>query len=181
MFLFTSSALKTHSHSGFTLVELLVTIAIAAVFMSLAAPSFQTMLLNNRMAAQTDELTNTLNFARNTALSQSVSVLVCPLGATNSTTCGTNWGLGWMVVNDPNGAPFLSQSKRSKINGPTLSATANVTFDARGLSTTQSNFSICDSRGTSFGRSVQVIATGFVQVGDTPGTAVWGLPALSCP
>lgn len=181
MFRSSSISHPSHSDDGFTLVELLVTIAIAAIFMSLAAPSFQTMLLNNRMAAQTDELTNTLNFARNTALSQSVSVQVCPLGATNSTTCGTDWGLGWIVVSDPSGTPVLSQSKRSKTGGPAVSATANVTFDARGLSTTQSNFSICDSRGTSFGRSVQVIATGFVQVGDTPGTAVWGLPALSCP
>lgn len=163
------------------MVELLVTIAIAAIFMSLAAPSFQTMLLNNRIAAQTDELTNTLNFARNTALSQSATVQVCPLGAANSSTCGNDWGLGWIVVSDPSGIPVLLQSKRSKAEGPVVSSTANATFDARGLSTTPSNFSICDSRGTNFGRSAQVIATGFVQVGDTPGTAVWGTPALSCP
>lgn len=181
MFFSSSLLLRSRQHYGFTLIELLVTIAIVAIFMSLAAPSFQTMLLNNRMAAQTDELTHTLNFARQTALSQSVNVQVCPVGVTTSTTCGVNWGLGWMVVSDPSGTPVLSQSKRSKTGSPVVLSTANVAFDARGLSTTPSNFSICDSRGTPFGRSVQVIATGFVQVSDTPGTAVWGLPALACP
>ena len=169
------------NHSGFTLIELLVTIAIAAILMSLAAPAFQAMLLNNRMAGQTDELTNALNYARNTALSQSVSVKVCPVGAVSSTTCGTDWGAGWIVVSDPSGAPALIQSKLTAAGGPVVSSTANVVFDSRGLSTTQSNFTICDSRGTTFGRSVQVVATGFVQAGNTPGTAVWATPALSCP
>lgn len=181
MFFSSSLLLRSLQHRGFTLIELLVAMAIVAIFMSLAAPSFQTILLNNRMAAQTDELTSALNFARNTALSQSVNVQVCPLGVTHSTTCGGNWGLGWMVVSDPSGTPVLSLSKRSKTGGPVVSSTANVTFDARGLSTTPSNFSICDSRGTPFGRSVQVVATGFVQVGDAPGTAIWGLPAFACP
>lgn len=166
---------------GFTLVELLVTIAIAAILVSLAAPSFQTMLLNNRMAGQTDELTNALNYARNTALSQSVGVIVCPIGAVSSTTCGTDWGAGWVVVSDPSGTPTLIQSRLTVAGSPVVSSTANVTFDARGLSTTQSNFTICDSRGTTFGRSVQVVATGSVQAGNTPGTAVWGTPALFCP
>lgn len=172
---------NSNNQGGFTLIELLVTVSIAAIVLMLAVPSFQAMLLNNRMTAQVDELTSALNYARNTALSQSVSVQVCPVGAVNSTICSTDWSLGWMVVSDPANTSTLLQRKQKAPGGPVIRSAANVFFDARGLSTTQSNFTICDSRGTSFSRSVQVVSTGFVQAGDTVGAAVWGMPALSCP
>lgn len=167
--------------TAFTLIEVLVTIAIAAIVLALAAPSFQAMLLNNRIKAKTDGLISTLNYARNTALTQSVGVSVCPVGTLNSTSCGLDWALGWMAIQDASGTPKLLISQQNGPGGITLSSTANVLFDARGLATSPANFSICDSRGTPFGRSVQVLATGFVQVGDTPGVAVWGSPALACP
>lgn len=167
---------------GFTLVELLVTVAIVVIVLSLAAPSFQAMLQNNRLSAQVDGLTSALNYARNTALSQAVSVQVCPVGVLSSSTCGANWAAGWMVVSDPTGAPTLLQSRQAPTGDPVLSATANsVVFDSRGLSTTASSFKMCDSRGSSFARSVQVFATGFVQAGATPGQVAWGSTALSCP
>lgn len=184
-----ASATKRLNHSvraraseGFTLVELLVTVAIVVIVLSLAVPSFQAMLMNNRLSAQVDGLTSALNYARNTALSQAVSVQVCPIGALSSSTCGANWAAGWIVVSDPAGAPTLLQSRQAPTGDPVLSATANgVIFDSRGLSTTPSSFKMCDGRGSSFARSVQVFATGFVQAGATPGQAAWGVAALSCP
>lgn len=167
---------------GFTLVELLVAVAIAAIVLALAAPSFQAMLMNNRLSAQVDALTSTLNYARNTALSQAVNVQVCPVGAFNSSTCGASWAAGWMVVSDPAGTPTLLQSRQIPTGNPVLSSSAgSVVFDSRGLSTTLSSFKVCDSRGSAFARSVQVFATGFVQAGGTPGQVAWGSTALSCP
>ncbi len=164
------------------MIELMVTVAIVAIILALAAPSFRAMLMNNRLAAQVDGLTTALNYARNTALSQAVNVKVCPVGALSSSTCGASWAAGWMVVSDPAGTPTLLQSRQIPTGNPVLSSSAgSVVFDSRGLSTTLSSFKVCDSRGAAFARAVQVFATGFVQAGNTPGQVAWGTAALSCP
>ncbi|TAL80668.1 MAG: prepilin-type N-terminal cleavage/methylation domain-containing protein [Candidimonas sp.] len=169
--------------AGFTLIELMVTIAIAAVLLTLAAPSFTSMVRNNRLTAQADGLTAALNYARSTALSQAITVEVCPLGTLNTTTCGAIWANGWIVVRDPTGTPTLLQSHQTVAGGPVLSSPAgSVLFDPRGLSATPSNFKICDSRGAAYARSVQIpFATGLVQEGTTPGQVAYGTTALTCP
>ena len=171
------------THSGFTLIELLVTVAIGSILLALAAPSFQNMLLNNRLTAQAGGLTTALNYARNTALSQAVTVRICPFGTLNSFTCGASWSAGWIVVSDPTGTPTLLQSKQITSSNAVLSsttATTKVDFNPRGLSTA-SSFQVCDSRGAAFARSLQVFASGFVQAGTTPGQVAWGSAALTCP
>lgn len=168
---------------GFTLVELLVAVTVLTILFVFALPSFQDMILNNRVLAQRNALTSSLNYARNTALSQNANVIACPYGGANSTTCGGNWQSGWIVVSQPvTGAPVLLFSNAAGPNDPTLSSTAGtVTFDTRGIATTQSNFKICDQRGGSFAQSVQVLPTGFVQSGATMGSAVWDGTGLGCP
>jgi type IV fimbrial biogenesis protein FimT len=175
-------SIKARAAEGFTLIELMVTIAIAAILLSLAVPSFQAMVMNNRLTAQAGGLNTALNYARNTALSQAVNVVVCPVGALGSTTCGASWGTGWMVVRDPAGTPTLLQSQLAPSSNAVLSSPAtSVVFGPRGLAGTVSSFKVCDSRGAAFARSVQVLATGFVQAGATPGQVAWGSTALTCP
>lgn len=170
--------------AAFTLVELLVAIAVGALLLALAVPSFSSMLQQNRLSAQSNALLNAMQYARSTALSQNVSVVVCPVGAANSGTCGTNWGAGWMVATSTG---TLLQSYAIGPRAPSLSSVAvsgaaanTLTFDPRGLATPQGYFKLCDNRGAAFARSVQVSLTGFVQAGPTSGQAIWG-GALSCP
>lgn len=175
-------------HAGFTLIELLITIVIATILMALAMPSFTSMLMNNRLSAEANAFVNALHYARSNALTQNVNAQVCPLGATGSVTCGANWGSGWIVTTLPaTGTGVLLQSYQVGPHDPVLSPVAfngvtatGIVFDPRGLATTQSNFKFCDSRGATFARSLQVIATGSVQQGPTPGLALWG-GALACP
>lgn len=168
---------------GFTLIELLISITVLTVLLVLTVPSFKDMVMNNRIAAQTDALSTALHYARNTALSQNMNVLACPFGAAGSTACGGNWQNGWIIVSQPaTGTPALLQANSTGANDPVLSATIpSVTFDSRGIATTQGNFKICDSRGGAFAQSVQVLPTGFVQSGSTIGSAVWDGSGLTCP
>jgi type IV fimbrial biogenesis protein FimT len=169
--------------TGFTLIELLVTLSVFAIILTLIVPSLQTMILNNRLTSNLDSLVSSLNYARSVALEQGVNVRVCPLGTPGSTNCGNNWNSGWIVVTQPAlGVATLLNSHQTSTNDPDISANVNsVLFDPHGLSTTQSNFSVCDSRGNSHARSAMVLATGFVQSGQTPGQAVWNNGAINCP
>ncbi|CEG58505.1 GspH/FimT family pseudopilin [Legionella fallonii] len=175
--------LKIKVNAGFTLIELMVTLSVLCLLLVLAIPSFKSMMLNNRLIANTDSLVNALSYARSTALYQEISVVVCPLGSLNSTSCGGSWSSGWIVITQPaSGTSTLLKSQQYSSNDPTLSSNVtSVTFDAHGIATTQSNFKLCDNRGGTFATSVEVLATGFVQLGNTPGQAVWDNSALACP
>ena len=168
---------------GFSLIELIITIAIASIILTLAAPSFQTALLNNRMIAQNDALINALNYARSTALTQNINSSVCPASALGSAACGSNWSTGWIIITEPAvGTSALLQIYLTGTNDPILSSNANsVLFNHLGLANTPAHFKLCDSRGGNFASSVLVSATGFIESGINIGLAVWDNSALSCP
>ncbi|CAM3004547.1 GspH/FimT family pseudopilin [Legionella worsleiensis] len=177
---------KTQQRSffaAFTLIELLITLCVLSILLMVAIPSFRTMVLNNRLAANADSLVNALNYARSSALSQAMTIKVCPLSTPGSTVCGADWNTGWIIVTQPtSGTATLLKSQQSPSGASSLTAnTVEVLFDRFGLSTTQSNFTLCDDRGGTFARSVEVLTTGYVQSSSTPGQAVWNNGTLNCP
>ncbi|KTD74296.1 GspH/FimT family protein [Legionella tucsonensis] len=169
--------------TAFTLVELLVTLLVLCVALVLAVPFLNNILMNNRQTAYTDMFVNALNYARNSALSGSMNIMVCPFVAAQSTTCGGNWSAGWIVVTQPTvGTITLLQSQQLSPSDPVLSGNvASVVFDPHGVTTSPSNFKFCDRRGGAFARSIEVLATGYVQSSTTPGQAVWDNSTLTCP
>jgi type II secretion system protein H len=79
--------------SGFTLLELMVVIAIAGILAAIAAPSFQELIHRNSVAAQAGQLAKGLRFARSEAIKRSAPVRVVAVDP-------ADWGRGWRVVAD---------------------------------------------------------------------------------
>ena len=86
--------------SGFTLIELMVTIAIIGLVALFGIPAFGDFVLNNRLRGQTSDFIGQLTHARSEAMRTATRVTVCP--GTSSGCSGTQWENGWVVFNDTN-------------------------------------------------------------------------------
>ncbi len=80
---------------GFTLVELLVTIAVAAILLAAALPNFREMGLRSRVTQAANQLAADLAYARSEAVKRAVRVAV--------QRAGSSWADGWQVALDTNG------------------------------------------------------------------------------
>ena len=87
---------------GFSLVELLVTLAIVAIVAAFAAPSMQGVLSGSQITAVNNQLVYSLQSARSEAIKRITSVTLCPstdpLAA--QAVCGGNLNDGWIVFVD---------------------------------------------------------------------------------
>ena len=81
------------SQGGFTLIELMVTIAIAAILLMVGVPSFVTMQRNSELTAAANALVAGINAARGEAMKRGLNAVVVP-------TDGASWRNGWTVFVD---------------------------------------------------------------------------------
>ncbi len=83
---------------GFTLVEMVITLIVAAILIAVAVPSFSNMINTNRLTTATNAMVGALNTARMEAIKRNGSVQFCSNLATTNTTdtlgtaCGTSAG-----------------------------------------------------------------------------------------
>jgi len=103
------------SSRGFTLVELIVALAVAAILLAMAVPSLGDLLRNNRLAAANNELVTSLNVARAEALRRGRPVTVCASADQRSCASSNNWATGWVVFEDTvnTGAPSAPTAARA--------------------------------------------------------------------
>lgn len=77
---------------GFTLMELMFTIAVAGILLAVAVPSFTGMIANNRLVSQSTEIVAAMNLARSEAIAKNATVRVCRANLESSTTCAGSAG-----------------------------------------------------------------------------------------
>ena len=133
---------------GFTLVELIVTIAVLAIIATLAVPSFNNILLKQNLKKSTQELASVLVQARSKAALERREVTV---QLNTSAIADSLTQLNWM----PEGKAVL------KTGSPT-----SITFLASGLiknATTDTTFTICEKTSGELSRTVSISRMGTIQ------------------
>ena len=162
-----------HNNTGFTILELMITLAVAAILLSLAAPSFTSIIKNNRLITEINSLSASLNLARSEAIKRSLTVTVCKSDDQDSTpSCSGNWHDGWIVFEDINDTGTFESGDTLIRVRPALTAGTTlvfpgknrVTYKADGFSVGfNSTFKLCDDRGTSSAKGLVVSNTGRVR------------------
>lgn len=125
---------------GFTLIELMVTIAILAILLTLGLPSFQDAMRSNRVATGTNEVLASLALARTEAIRSTRASVLC--ASSDGSTCGTDWNGGWIIWTDSDRDGNRASTEPvvryvqthaglaiSVAGGPSAS---KITFDSRG-------------------------------------------------
>lgn len=84
-----------HKHSGLTLVELMIILAILAIVSQIALPAWQQFIAKQRSQALQNSLERSVFQARSLAISQRIRIELC--GSTDGESCSTNWSKGWII------------------------------------------------------------------------------------
>lgn len=91
---------------GFTLIELMVTIAVVAVLAAIAFPSFQSTIRSSRVSSTNNEVLGLLSLARSEAIRSNRGGGVC--GSSDGASCDGGWSGGMLAFADANGDGALS-------------------------------------------------------------------------
>ena len=174
---------------GFTLIELVVTMAIAAILLTQAVPSFRAMIANNRITTQINELVTAINYGRSEAAKLNKTVILC--GSGNPTVASPSCGgtvIGWILFasGDANNSfdagtdtlirvgtfnQSLIQVGASSAFDNGLQINANGSTNEGGLTAT---LAVCDDRdgdGTfdvTYGKEIRVQPSGHIQTVSSP-------------
>jgi type IV fimbrial biogenesis protein FimT len=140
---------------GFTLIELVVVMAVVALLATVAAPSFANLIAGQRVRSLASEFHLALTQTRSEAIKRNVNV---SLSATNG-----NWAAGWTILDpdNPTGTPLYTRTTRNA-SSVTVSATATtVEYTAAGrINASTSPSFVFSAANTSEVRCVSVDPSG---------------------
>lgn len=151
------SSLSIPYQRGFTLIELMVTIAILSILLTVGIPNFQTIRDANRVTGAANEFTAALHLARSEAIRRGVDVRLCPSGA--------DWNAGWQVGLGASCATETLRTWGATQGGLQLTSTANsadVAFSPLGARETGAvTFTMVNNDN---GREISISSGGSVSV-----------------
>lgn len=172
---FRSSACKQMNpvSTGFTLPELLVTLAVAAILVTMSVPSLKGLIVHQQVSSATQDIYSTLLLARSEAVKRQQFVSLC--SSTNGTDCdedNSGWHRGWLIFGDKDADGILdaediliriAEKRPSNEMRITWNRGFSITFNSRGQTGTAGSFEICDDDEV---KAVVVSLTGRARVED---------------
>lgn len=173
--------------AGLTLIELMMTVAILGVILSLSAPTFARLQENYRLGTAANRLAAAINLARSEALARKQAVSLCP--ADGSSVCAGDYSAGWAVFSNEDRDPLLDPPADELIRrgeglprGYTVSnragtrpATELITYNSDGSARRNQTLLLCGLQGSgSEPYSITINLVGRVRVsrgeGQCPGS-----------
>lgn len=126
-----AGATKSRAVSGFTLIELIVAIAVLAIMIALAVPSFTSLINGNRLTANANELVASVQLAKMESLRRNLRVAVCESNDGATCTDGDEWGQ-WITIADSDRNGAYDQVLRVSVAEPSLQIRAADAISGNG-------------------------------------------------
>lgn len=125
------TVLGSPKNAGFTLYELMITLAVAAIIISFGVPGFQSLVQDSRSVSHTNDLVTALNYGRSEATRRGAPIDVCASSDAAACNGANDWSVGW-IVRTPAGEVLRVWPERSGGAGVLTANTATIQFQARG-------------------------------------------------
>lgn len=164
---------RSKHQQGFTLAELLVSLAVGALVFSVGVPSYTQFSLNSQQVKSANELLGSLHAARDLAVTRNVRVTVCP--SESKLDCdASDWTSGWIVFIDddanrsvgPTEDIVLASDEHDAIDLASSEFSNFLIFRPNGrvmVNNPRQNmgeFTLCDRRGSAHARVVVMDMSG---------------------
>ncbi|TCH64743.1 GspH/FimT family pseudopilin [Acinetobacter sp. ANC 4862] len=147
--------------SAFTLIELIVTIAILAIIATLAAPNLSQMLHNTKVNTSSGDILSFLQQSRTEAIRLGKTVTVC--GSSDGSSClsanKTNWSTGLIATHSGSTTPIQKltfDSSQLSVTGPEI-----ITFNTFGSTTAEYEITVTIPDANTYSVCVEVIGRAF--------------------
>jgi type IV fimbrial biogenesis protein FimT len=171
--------------SGLTLLELLATLALGAILLGIAVPSFENLLLESRMVTAVNALVHAVHLARAAAIQQMRPVVVCRTRDGAGCAPAGDWASGWLVFanDDHDDPPFVDPGERvlqvmQRLPEVKIGSNRNAyVLQPPDQRATNGTVIFCDRRGAAAARAVIISYTGRPRVSKRTAS---GQP-LTCP
>lgn len=158
---------------GMTLIELMITLAIFAILIAIAAPSFNDTIKGNRIESGLRELAGNLKFARSEAVNTQRTITICHLDSGGTPSCDGVWSDGLTIFFDDdadgdleNAADIIRVTQNVGANALTVNDLGGVAlnliqFGARGTANSKATIKLCDaSANVKHARAILLESTG---------------------
>ena len=162
-------SLNTPRQRGYTLIEALTALGVAAVMLGTAVPGMQNLLDKNRIAGEVNHFLGHLHYARSEAIKRNRTVIVCQSGDGAECESLGGWHHGWMIYVDRDGDRERDDDEAilthvSALDSPetiTSGRRRNVVYKPTGFSPgSNATFTICNPRKPELARAIVLSNTG---------------------
>ena len=150
--------------SGFTLIELIITLVIAGILVAIGVPNLAEFLKNSARTTRLNDVVTAFNYARSESVKRNTDVRVCASADESTCSGSTDFTAGWVVRQV---APAeLLRVFQPGLGGDAsiIGSTAAFTYQGNGFPATgapaAATFTYCDDRGATEARAVVLGATG---------------------
>ncbi len=101
--------LRKFNYRGLTLIELMITLVILGVTVTVATPAMQQLIHGSRLRTETSRLLDAINLARSEAVLRNVPVTLCPsaMAVSGEIVCAGQFADGWIVFTNHNRDPVI--------------------------------------------------------------------------